>query len=165
MAGGEGYEFGDFRLDASERLLSREGHAIPLSPKTYDVLLALVRGAGRLSTKRELLDLVWPETSVEEGILAVHISTLRKTLGDDKGKSGYIETVSRTGYRFVAPVRRLAEAESLPAPQSIAVLPARPFFGNIFSEWDHHIGLAIADVLTDCLGRFPRILVRPIRTV
>lgn len=165
MAGGEVYEFGDFKLEAPERLLSREGHAIPLSPKTYDVLLALVRGAGRLATKRELLDLVWPETSVEEGILAVHISTLRKRLGDDKGKSRYIETVSRTGYRFVAPVKQFAEEESLPAQQSIAVLPARPFFGSIFSERDRHTGLAIANGLTDCLGRFPRILVRPIRAV
>jgi len=75
-------------------------------PKTYDVLLALVRSAGRLATKRELLDLVWPETFVEEGILAVHISTLRKTLGDDEGERRYIETVSRTGYRFDASHRR-----------------------------------------------------------
>ena len=82
MVGGEVCEFGEFKLDAPERLLSRESHAIALAPKAYDVLLALVRSAGRLVTKRELLDLVWPETSVEEGILSVHISTLRKALGD-----------------------------------------------------------------------------------
>jgi len=92
-------------------------------PKTYDVLLALVRGAGRLVTKRELLDLVWPEISVEEGILAVHISTLRKALGDYGGKKRYIETVSRIGYRFIAAVKHLTAEESIPAYQSVAVLP------------------------------------------
>ena len=150
-------------LDAPERLLSREGHAIAIAPKTYDVLLALVRSAGRLVTKRELLDLVWPETSVEEGILSVHISTLRKALGDDEGKRRYIETVSRTGYRFVAAVKQ--RTASLPAQQSVAVLPARPFIGKILSERDRHTGLAIADALIDRLGRSQQILVRPTRAV
>ena len=165
MAGREVCEFREFKLDAPERLLSREGHAIALAPKAYDVLLALVRSAGRLVTKRELLDLVWPETSVEEGILSVHISALRKALGDDEGERRYIETVSRTGYRFVAPVRHLTEDESLPAQQSVAVLPARPFIGEMFSERDRHTGLAIADALIDRLGRSGHILVRPTRAV
>ena len=165
MTGQEVCEFGEFKLDAPERLLSRESHAIALAPKAYDVLLALVRSAGRLVTKRELLDLVWPETSVEEGILSVHISALRKALGDDEGERRYIETVSRTGYRFVAPVRHLTEDASLPAQQSVAVLPARPFIGEMFSDRDRHTGLAIADALIDRLGRSRHILVRPTRAV
>ena len=165
MAGREVCEFRDFRLVAPERLLSRGGHPIALAPKAYDVLLALVRSAGRLVTRRELLDLVWPETSVEEGILSVHVSALRKALGDDEGERRYIETVSRTGYRFVAPVKHLTEDESLPAQQSVAVLPARPFIGEIFSERDRHTGLAIADALIDRLGRCRHILVRPTRAV
>ena len=80
---GELYEFGEFTLDASERRLTRGGQVVFLEPKAHDVLLALVRKAGRLVTKRELLELVWPESFVEEGILAVHISGLRKALGDD----------------------------------------------------------------------------------
>jgi DNA-binding winged helix-turn-helix (wHTH) protein len=163
MAGLEVCEFGEFKLDAPERLLSRAGHAIALAPKTYDVLLALVRRAGRLVTKRELLDLVWPETSVEEGILSVHISTLRKALGGDEGERRYIETVSRTGYRFVAAVKQLTA--SLPAQLSVAVLPARPFIGEMFSERDRHTGLAIADALIDRLGRSHQILVRPTMAV
>jgi DNA-binding winged helix-turn-helix (wHTH) protein len=165
MAGREVHKFGDFNLDARERLLSRESHAIALAPKTYDVLLALVRGAGRLVTKRELLDLVWPEIFVEEGILAVHISTLRKALGDYGGKKQYIETVSRIGYRFIAAVKHLTEEESIPAYQSVAVLPARPFYAGIFYERDRHTGLAIADALTDRLGRCGQIVVRPTRAV
>src|SRR5689334_21935282 len=97
----EVYEFGEFTLDASERRLSHGGHCIPLAPKAHDVLLALVRHAGRLVTKRELLDLVWPESFVEEGILSVHISALRKALGDGHQGNQYIETVSRSGYRFL----------------------------------------------------------------
>jgi DNA-binding winged helix-turn-helix (wHTH) protein/tetratricopeptide (TPR) repeat protein len=165
MTSREVYEFGDFKLDAPERLLLKAGHAIALAPKTYDVLLALVRSAGRLATKRELLDLVWPETFVEEGILAVHISTLRKTLGDDEGERRYIETVSRTGYRFVAAVKHLTEDEWAPSQPSIAVLPARPFLGEIHSERDRHTGLAIADALIDSLGRSGQLLVRPTRAV
>src|SRR5215471_11770585 len=108
MAAREVYEFGDFQLNAPERLLSRNGHATPLAPKTCDVLLALLRQAGRLVTKRELLDQIWPETFVEEGILTVHISTLRKALGDEGGERRYIATVSRTGYRFIAAVKQSA---------------------------------------------------------
>jgi DNA-binding winged helix-turn-helix (wHTH) protein/Flp pilus assembly protein TadD len=100
MAGREGYEFGEFRLEPAERRLTRRGDAVALPPKTYDVLVALVRRAGELITKRELLDAVWPDAFVEEGILAVHVSGLRKALGEDA-----IETVPRAGYRFRAAVR------------------------------------------------------------
>ena len=165
MAGREVYEFGNFKLDLPKRLLSKDGRAIALAPKSYDLLLALLSSAGRLATKRELLDLVWPETFVEEGILAVYISMLRKTLGDDERERRYIETVPRTGYRFVAEVKHDSEDESLPAQPSIAVLPARPLISEIFSERDRHSGLAIADALIDRLGRSEQILVRPTRAV
>ena len=165
MTGGEVYEFGDFKLDAPERLLSKEGHAIALAPKSYDLLVALVRSAGRLATKRELLDSVWPEAFVEEGILAVHVSTLRKALGDHDRERRYIETVSRIGYRFVAAVTRVDEDEFRAGQPSIAVLPARPVAGEMFSEGDRHRGLAMADALIDRLGRSGEILVRPTRAV
>jgi DNA-binding winged helix-turn-helix (wHTH) protein/tetratricopeptide (TPR) repeat protein len=165
MPGWEVYEFGGFTLNPAERLLLRDGYAIALSPKPYDLLVALVRSGGRLATKRELLDLVWPETFVEEGILAVHISTLRKALGDDGGDRRYIETVSGRGYRFVARVKRVDEEEILPPQPCIAVLPARPFIGGMFSERDRHSGLALADALIERLGRSGKILVRPTRAV
>ena len=153
MAGGAVYEFGDFRLDEPERLLSRGGHAIALAPKTVDVLRALVHSAGRLVTKQDLLELVWPETSVEEGILAVHISCLRKALGDDGGGRRYIETVARTGYRFVAAVVHLAEQRRAVEQPSIAVLP----FANMNRDADDEYfsdGLAeeIINALTQVSG-------------
>ena len=98
MAGREVYEFGEFALDVGERRLTKRGQAIGLAPKAYDVLVVLVRNGGRLVRKSELLRAVWPESFVEEGILAVHISQLRKALGSRQ----YIETVARAGYRWVS---------------------------------------------------------------
>lgn len=110
MAAGECYEFGEYMLEASERRLSRDGRPIPLEPKTHDVLVALLRRAGGLVTKQELLAQVWPEAFVEEGILAVHVSALRRALNGGGG-ARYIETVSRSGYRFTAPVVKRHSAQ------------------------------------------------------
>src|SRR4026209_2991185 len=106
----EVYEFGEYVLDVAERRLLKAGAAVPLAPKAQDVLVALVRRAGNLITKRELLDLVWADVAVEEGVLAVYVSALRKALGPDE----YIETIARAGYRFAAEVeRRTTHAEPL----------------------------------------------------
>jgi DNA-binding winged helix-turn-helix (wHTH) protein/tetratricopeptide (TPR) repeat protein len=166
MAGGERYDFEEFTLDASERRLSKNGQGVPLEPKAHDVLVALLRRAGRLVTKRELLDLVWPESFVEEGILAVHISSLRKAFGDHGGGRRYIETVARSGYRFIGAVRQAAtRAESPEQGWSIGVLPSRPFTAEILSGRDRATGLTLADALIDSLGGFKEIVVRPTRAV
>jgi DNA-binding winged helix-turn-helix (wHTH) protein len=115
----ERYTFGEFTVDVAERRVARRGQDVTIAPKTHDVLVELVRRAGRLVNKRELLDLVWPDSFVEEGILAVHVSSLRKVLGDDRRRAAYIETVSKTGYRFIGPVK----AESLPVPAPAVTNP------------------------------------------
>ena len=104
MPAPEIYAFGEFTLDATGRSVSRGDAAIRLAPKAHDLLVALVRQAGRLLTKQELLAQVWPDAFVEEGILSVHISSLRKALGGGDGRAAYIQTVARSGYRFVAEV-------------------------------------------------------------
>jgi DNA-binding winged helix-turn-helix (wHTH) protein/esterase/lipase len=98
------YRFGPFHLDVRERRLSRDGEVIPLRLKVFDTLLVLVENAGRLVTKQELLDRVWPETTVEENNLNHNVSVLRKALGEKATGQQYIETVPRVGYRFAAPV-------------------------------------------------------------
>ena len=98
------YHFGPFHLDVRERRLSRGGEVIPLRLKVFDTLLVLVENAGRLVTKQELLDTVWPETTVEENNLNHNVSVLRKALGEKATGQQYIETVPRVGYRFAAPV-------------------------------------------------------------
>jgi DNA-binding winged helix-turn-helix (wHTH) protein len=106
VAIGERYQFGDFTLDVAERRLCRRGAAVHVAPKALDLLMELVRQAGHLVTHEQLLARVWPEAFVEDGILAVYISGLRKALGDSPHGAPYIETVPRAGYRFVAPVAK-----------------------------------------------------------
>jgi len=99
------YAFGPFHLDPLKRLLLRGEEPIPLSPKDFDLLLALVQHHGEVLVKEELMDRVWPDTVVEEGNLNRHISTLRKTLGESPNEHEYIVTVPGRGYRFVGEVR------------------------------------------------------------
>ena len=105
------YEFGPFRLDVTERLLQRDGQAVPLAPKVFDTLVVLVRHNGHLVRKDKLLKEVWPDTFVEEVNLAVNVSTLRKVLGEMESGQPYIETVSKQGYRFTEAVRETANQE------------------------------------------------------
>lgn len=161
----ERYEFGDLTLDVQERRLSRKGATIALAPKAFDVLVHLVRHAGRLVTKQELLDEVWAGAFVEEGTLSVHVSGLRKALADATHSPRYIETVSRSGYRFIAEVTRSTRHDGGAAgPYSIAVLPAQPI-GTTTSDADRSIGLAIADTMIDRLGRYRHLSVRPTRAI
>jgi DNA-binding winged helix-turn-helix (wHTH) protein/tetratricopeptide (TPR) repeat protein len=101
---GRAYRFGPFQLDVAERRLSRGSEVIPLRLKVFDTLRVLVENAGRLVTKQELLDAIWPETTVEENNLNHNVSVLRKALGEKATGQQYIETVPRVGYRFVAAV-------------------------------------------------------------
>jgi Tol biopolymer transport system component/DNA-binding winged helix-turn-helix (wHTH) protein len=103
------YEFGSFRLDAAKRLLSRAGEPVTLAPKTFAVLLLLVKSEGRVLTKRELMNALWPETFVEEASLSYQIAALRKALGDEC--DGWIETVPKYGYRFAAPTTKIRGAQ------------------------------------------------------
>jgi len=98
------YRFGPFQLDTRERRLSRGCDVIPLRLKVFDTLRVLVENAGRLVTKQELLDTIWPETTVEENNLNHNVSVLRKALGEKATGQQYIETVPRVGYRFAAAV-------------------------------------------------------------
>lgn len=106
------YEFGPFRLDATERVLLQDGHLISLPPKDLETLLVLVQESGHIVEKDELLEKVWPGTFVEEGNLARHVSNLRRALGDAADGQRYIATVPKRGYRFVAPVKEHHEAAS-----------------------------------------------------
>lgn len=98
------YEFGPFHLDSAQLLLFRSGQLISLAPKAVETLMVLVEKHGQLVEKDELMKAVWPDTFVEEANLTVHISALRKLFQDESQPGGYIETVPRRGYRFVAPV-------------------------------------------------------------
>lgn len=107
------YDFGLYRIDVGERFLYRAGELVPLSPKLFDTLLVLVEHSGRVLEKDELMQLVWPETAVEESNLTQNISQLRKLLGEGNPEVRLIETIPRRGYRFVAEVTEVREGGDL----------------------------------------------------
>src|SRR6266852_4559675 len=116
-------EFPPFRLDTVNQCLWRgDGLAeerILLAPKAYAVLRYLVEHPGRLVTQDELFEALWPKTYVQPEVLKSHIATIRAVLGDDARKPIFIETLSRRGYRFIAPVTEGASA----APSRMTNLP------------------------------------------
>ena len=123
------YEFGPYRIDTGERLLRRGDEVISLPPKVAETLLVLVSSSGRMVDKDELVSKVWPDTFVEEGALTRNISLLRKALEDTGGEAGYVETIPRRGYRFVATVRiitpqiqagaEFSEPSEIPKPRPV----------------------------------------------
>jgi DNA-binding winged helix-turn-helix (wHTH) protein/tetratricopeptide (TPR) repeat protein len=141
------YEFGKFRCDPREHLLLCDGKPVSLSPKSFEILVALIQSNGRLLTKDELMQKVWPDTFVEEANLTVNISALRKVLGETPGTQQYIETVPKRGYRFLAPVTELRD-EGKPSlsvqtsgiAQGSARTPAWP-------TWSRRLGLVAALLL------------------
>jgi len=103
------YDFGAYRVNAGERLLLRGDEVVPLTPKTFDMLLVLVESRGRVLTKDELMKRVWPDTIVEEANLSHNIYKLREALGEGRNGENFIETLPRRGYRFVAKVTEVQD--------------------------------------------------------
>jgi pimeloyl-ACP methyl ester carboxylesterase/DNA-binding winged helix-turn-helix (wHTH) protein len=93
--------FGPFELDPVSGHLYRDGTPVPLPPKAFAVLQYLAENAGRLVSKRELLEAAWPGVFVGDAVLKVTIGEIRKALGDNPATPAYIETVHRRGYRFL----------------------------------------------------------------
>ena len=104
MSAAHGWSFGAFRLDATPACLWREEQLLPLPPKPLAVLAYLVARAGQVVTKDELLEAVWPETMVSEGVLKTCLAQIRRVLGETAQAPQYIATVHRRGYRFLTPV-------------------------------------------------------------
>src|SRR5215472_7958227 len=106
MASGRQYEFGAYRLEVPGGMLFREGDRVALPPKVAELLVALVEAGGRVLTREQLLQQLWPDTVVEEGSLTSHISVLRRALGESPHGQGFIETLPKRGYRFAAPAKQ-----------------------------------------------------------
>ena len=146
------YQFGPFQFDSVERILQRAGQPVLITPKALQVLLVLVRRAGHLVTKDDLMQEVWPGTFVEANNLAFNISLLRKALGEDSASPGFIETVPKRGYRFIASVTELPASDdnlqpTLP-PEASAPTPA----GFAFRNASHLTVIACALALVIVIG-------------
>ncbi|HLY40190.1 MAG TPA: winged helix-turn-helix domain-containing protein [Terracidiphilus sp.] len=105
------YEFGPFRVDAEKEIVVRAGEPVPLTPKTFQILLVLIRKNREVVTKDDLMKSVWPDTFVEEANLSRNIFLLRKALGEAAQDHRYIVTVPGRGYRLAESVRMIPEQE------------------------------------------------------
>lgn len=125
------YEFADFRVDAERRLLTRSGEPVSVTPKVFEMLVILLEHPGELITKATLMELLWPDSFVEESNLTQNVAVLRRALGDSSKQPRFILTVPGQGYRFLgdvrggggvngilaAPVTDPASSPSAPAPR------------------------------------------------
>ena len=117
--------FGPFELNVLERCLKKADEVVPLGARAFDILATLVGCAGEVVGKAELIARVWPDVTVDEGSLRVHLSALRKALGDGQFGRKYVANVQGRGYSFVAPVTRQAAGDRKPgAPVYGSNLPA-----------------------------------------
>jgi DNA-binding winged helix-turn-helix (wHTH) protein/tetratricopeptide (TPR) repeat protein len=99
------YEFGPFRVDPARETLLKAGVSVPLTPKTFQILLVLVRHGQEIVTKDDLMKSVWPDTFVEEANLSRNIFMLRKAMGETAQDHRYIVTIPGRGYRLTENVR------------------------------------------------------------
>ena len=125
------FAFGPFRVLPGERLLTRNDLAVDIGGRALDLLIALLDRPGRVVSKRELINLVWPDIVVEEGSLRFHMTGLRRILGDGEDGARYIHTQVGVGYAFVAPIERSPLAPPAPPKTKrithvVGGLPPRP---------------------------------------
>lgn len=169
------YAFGPFVLKPGEYELVRNGQPVPLTPKTFELLVVLVENRGRLLEKEELIRTVWHDAFVEEGNLCVTVSLLRKAFGEEHG---YIQTVSKHGYRFVAEVKvspiegenvRQGDPPLIPSGQEVEVpdkkeahlgFPGAAPLSRRKSRWRSLVAVSVAAVFGGILlasGVWPRV--------
>lgn len=163
------YEFDSFGVDVERRLLLQDGVPVPLMPKAFETLLALIGSNGRIMSKAEMMSAIWPDSYVEESNLAQNIFLLRRALGEAKNEHRYIVTIPGAGYRFIPRIRRaetkqtragLAQDEQ--AISSVAVLPFKPLYKR---KADRYLGMGIADAIIRRLSGLQTIKVLPTSAV
>ncbi len=139
------YEFDGFRVDPVRRRLLKSGEQVPLTPKAFSILLALLENRGEVVEKEELIRRIWPDTYVTEANLTQNVSSLRKALGERANDHRYVVTVPGRGYSFVAEVLEvprdatgeitiqrtavLADPPPPPEPSPLAAISALPAAG------------------------------------
>jgi DNA-binding winged helix-turn-helix (wHTH) protein len=119
-------QFGPFELSIRERVLRREGVALPLGSRALDILICLAERPGEVIAKQDLIDRVWSDVTVAEGSLRVHVAAIRKALGDGQFGNRYIANIKGRGYSFVGTVvspTGLASRLELPRPNHLTAVP------------------------------------------
>lgn len=136
------YTFGRFRIEVAGQRLMRDDVVVPLTPKAFLTLIILVKNRDRAVSKDELVHAVWPDTAVTDDSLIQNISAIRRALGDDPSEPRFIATLSRRGYRFLAPAEEHTDrnalvaaaprqAEPIVAPVPSTTAPRLPAFSAL----------------------------------
>jgi DNA-binding winged helix-turn-helix (wHTH) protein len=115
--------FGAFELSIGERVLRRDGRVLSLGGRALDILGYLAERPGQVIAKQELMEHVWPDITVEEGSLRVHVAAIRKVLGDGQFGNRYIASIKGRGYAFVGTVAPLEDDKD--SASNSSDLPAR----------------------------------------
>ena len=157
------YAFGPFLLEVAERRLTRNGQRVAVPGKAWQILVMLAEAGGRLVSHETLRTRLWPNIVVEDRTLTVHMSTLRKALGDGSS-SDIIETVPRAGYRLCVAVQVLPEGRTAPIAEARR-LAVRPFSTGGLADTESYLGVGIADAVSTALGTVPGLSVSPIDAV
>jgi len=151
------FSLAEFRVDPARLCIAGPGGTAHVEPRVMDVLVALALRAPRPVPRDELIDAVWAGAVVTDGVLTRCISILRERLGDDRGTPRFIETLSKHGYRLLAPVRFAGEDARTPdlpvsqdgrwaqTPVSLAVLPFVTLAGDAIED---HVADALTELLT-----------------
>lgn len=162
------YSFADFSLDSNSRKLFHKNEVVNISARAYEILLLLIKNQGNIVSKETLLQEIWADSFVEESNLAVHISALRRILGEKRGERKFIETVSGRGYCFVKPVKIIKKINQKTASNSgvefvtqndpnelkFAVLPL-----NFQNNEDEYLADGITESLIERLSKLPNLKV------
>lgn len=160
------YSFADFLLDTNSRKLFHKNEVINISARAYEILLLLIKNQGEVVTKETLLQEIWADSYVEESNLAVHISALRRNLGEKRGERKFIETVSGRGYCFVKSVKIVKKTSSKlirsfeldstndSSELTLAVLPF-----NFQNNEDEYLADGITESLIGNLSKLPNLIV------
>ena len=167
---GKIYQAADFILDTATRRLLRGGETVCVSSRAFDILEYLIENHGKIVKKSDLLENVWADSFVEESNLPVHISALRRVLGEKRGESRFIKTIPGRGYSFVAPLAEIGSGANLinassdkPLTQensteslAIAVLPLT--FDATNADFEY-LANGITQSLIDDLSQIPHLKV------
>ena len=149
------YEFGTFRLDADAEILFRGAEPIVLGRRAVALLRLLLERAGAPVSKDALIEAAWPGLAIEDSNLTVQIAALRRVFDETDGGAGWIETMSRRGYRYVGPAIATGNSPAeaipgtlplaLPDKPSVAVLPFSNLSGD--SEQEYFADGMVEDII------------------
>jgi len=135
-AGHRKLRFGPFELSIGERVLRRDGQALPLGDRALDILIYLADRPGEVIGKQELVDHVWPDVTVDEGSIRVHVAAIRKALGDGQFGNRYIANIKGRGYSFVGTV--VPFAGSTGEQKGRVPPPTQAPCANAYNNWSRH---------------------------